>query len=268
MLKVGSLFSGIAGLDLGLERAGMKIQWFCENNPFCRRVLKKRYPRTICFTDVKYIQPTKFCKSIDVLAGGFPCQPVSLAGKRNGYLDPRWLWPEFYRCIEILKPKYVLIENVEGLKTYGLSAILTDLATEGYDAEWDCLPASILGAPHIRKRYFIVGYPSGYVRDEGTAIFDFEKFKEWAFSYINSDSSCTGSQSGDTYRLKRRRDITINTDGPLGGYGWWETEPRVGRVVNGSPVRLDRLRALANAVVPQLAEYVGYSLIEFHKSFS
>src|SRR5690242_18756815 len=159
MLTVGSLFSGIGGLDLGLERAGMRVLWQCESDPYCRAVLKKHWPHLRCFEDVQGITD---CPRVDVLAGGFPCQPVSLAGARRGVADERWLWPEFARLIRLLRPRYALMENVPGLLVGGgMAEVLGDLAAVGYDAEWDCVAAAHVGAPHLRFRVFIVAYPVG-----------------------------------------------------------------------------------------------------------
>ena len=158
-MTVGSLFSGIGGLDLGLERAGHTVQWQIEADPYCRRVLAQHWPHVPCHHDIKTVTAGDLTP-VDLLCGGFPCQPVSHAGLQKGTTDDRWLWPEFYRLIDVLRPRYVLLENVPGLLTAnGGSAfrgILADLATSGYDAEWDCLPAAAVGAPHLRYRVFII----------------------------------------------------------------------------------------------------------------
>lgn len=268
MLTAGSLFTGIGGLDLGLERAGIKIKWQCEKDYFCRQVLNSRWPTVPIFTDVKYIKRNGFLEKISLLVGGFPCQPVSLAGVRNGIRDYRWLWPDFKKAIHSLTPRYILIENVEGLRTNGLSGILSDLASLGYDAEWDCLPAAIVGAPHIRKRYFIVGYPVGTVQNEKPAIINFDAFKKWAFTHFVTNSTFQRLPQGGTHRLPLSRKYATNTDSPVRGFGWWTVEPNVARMVHGVPTRLDRHKALGNAVVPQLAEFIGHSLIQFDAKIS
>lgn len=159
MLCVGSLFSGIGGLDLGLERAGMRVVWQCEADEWCRRVLAKHWPDIPCYTDVRYI--TADAPPVDVLCGGFPCQPVSVAGKRLAQDDERWLWPEFFRVICALRPRIVIVENVAGLLARGIGDVLGDLAKAGYDAEWERLPAAAIGAPHRRERVWIMAYPCG-----------------------------------------------------------------------------------------------------------
>lgn len=167
-LTVGSLFSGIGGIDLGLERAGMHIKWMVENDPFCRLVLRHHWPHITLHENVKRkirLEP------VDVVAGGFPCQSVSLAGKRLHTEDARWLWPQMLSVIRQVEPRWVLVENVEGLRTKGLCEVLEGLAECGYDAEWDRIPASWVGAPHQRRRYFVVGYPEGSGLEEGACIF-------------------------------------------------------------------------------------------------
>src|SRR5437588_4892053 len=169
MLIVGSLFSGIGGLDLGLGRAGMSVAWQVENDPFCAAVLEKHWPGVKRYGDIREIRWEEV-ESVDLVCGGFPCQPVSLAGRRLGTTDDRWLWPEFARCVRTVRPRYVLVENVPGLLVRGMGDVLGDLAACGYDAEWDCLPAAAVGAPHLRYRVFIVAYPAGTQRDAGTEI--------------------------------------------------------------------------------------------------
>ena len=152
-LKVLDLFSGIGGFSLGLERAGMKTVAFCEIDPFCREVLVHHWPTSEIHDDVRSFHPDAHVR---VICGGFPCQPVSLAGRRRGASDERWLWPEFARLIRLLRPRYALMENVPGHLSMGFGRVCGDLAEIGYDAEWDCVPAAAVHAPHRRDRVFIV----------------------------------------------------------------------------------------------------------------
>lgn len=169
-MRVGSLFSGIGGIDLGLERAGMQVIWQSEIDPYACRILKKHWPDVPNLGDVRKIQ-WENVEPPDLIAGGFPCQSVSWAGDRRGQNDERWLWPEFARAISVLRPRYILAENVPGIlvpfeypKRSGqwwpapIEEVITDLAALGYDAEWENLPAVAFGAPHIRYRVFIVAY--------------------------------------------------------------------------------------------------------------
>lgn len=158
-LTVGSLFSGIGGLDLGLEWAGMETRWQVENDPFCQTILNKHWPDIPLYGDIHDLDPAEL-EPVDLICGGFPCQPVSLAGKREAQNDPRWLWPEFFRIVRFLRPSYVLVENVPGLASAGMGDVLGDLASIGFDAEWESFPAAAVGAPHLRYRIFIVAYPN------------------------------------------------------------------------------------------------------------
>lgn len=156
-LTVGGLFSGIGGWELGLERAGMRVLWHCEADPFARRVLREHWPEVPCYEDLRELRGADV-EPVDVLCGGFPCQPVSRTGLRAAQADERWLWPEFARLVDELRPRYVLVENVPGLLDGGLGDVLRDLAACGFDAEWDCLPAGAFGAHHGRDRVWLVAY--------------------------------------------------------------------------------------------------------------
>lgn len=158
MYRLISLFAGIGGIDLAFERAGFKTVAQVERDPFCLAVLAKHWPDVPRIEDVKDAGRHNL-PSVDVLAGGFPCQPVSVAGKRRGTQDERWLWPEFARLIGELRPRIAFMENVPGLLTAGGTTVLADLAALGYDAEWGVIPASAAGAPHRRERWFCVAYP-------------------------------------------------------------------------------------------------------------
>ena len=151
------LFSGIGGMSLGLERAGMRVVFQCEADAYCRRVLARHWPGVPCYHDIAHVD--QHAPRVDVLAGGFPCQPVSKAGRRRAQADERWLWPEFERIIGEFRPSWVIAENVPGLRRRGLALVLGGLADLGYDAEWIRLSAAAVGAPHLRERIFIVAYP-------------------------------------------------------------------------------------------------------------
>lgn len=165
-MRIGSLFSGIGGLELGLERAGVgHVVWQCEIDPTCREVLARHWPQATRFEDVRNATDLPV---VDVVCGGFPCQPVSVAGKRRAQADDRWLWPAFARVVEAIRPSVVVAENVPGLRNAGLRDVLADLAALGFDAEWACASAFDFGAPHLRRRFSIVAtHPDRVdVRDE------------------------------------------------------------------------------------------------------
>jgi DNA (cytosine-5)-methyltransferase 1 len=155
----GSLFAGIGGIDLGLERAGWQCRWQVEIDPFCRHVLEHHWPDVRRYGDIRDLN-WNGVERVDLLAGGFPCQPFSVAGQRRGKDDERWLWPEFAAAVRALRPRHVLVENVPGLLAGhgGMGNVLGDLAQLGYDAEWDSVPAAAVGAPHLRYRVWIVAH--------------------------------------------------------------------------------------------------------------
>ena len=146
-------------MDLGLERAGMDCSWQVEVDEYCRAVLEKHWPNVTRYEDIRSVD-FNHVPMVDVLAGGFPCQPVSIAGRRKGEEDDRWLWPYFKDAISKLGPRYIIVENVTGLLNRGMSRVLADLADCGYDSEWYRIPATFVGAPHRRWRIFIISYPS------------------------------------------------------------------------------------------------------------
>jgi len=160
-MQVGSLFSGIGGIELGLEMASKEFQpaWFVEREPYAQSILKRHWPEVKIYDDITRVNWNEV-ERVDVLTGGFPCQDISNAGKRVGIQGSRsGLWKEMFKAIRILRPRLVIAENVSALLNRGLNVVLADLASLGYNAEWDCIPASAVGAPHRRDRIFIVAYP-------------------------------------------------------------------------------------------------------------
>lgn len=229
-MRVLDLFSGIGGMSLGLERAGMTTVAFCEIEPFPRRVLAKHWPEVPCYHDVRTLTAAVLSADgigpIDVITAGFPCQDISVAGRGAGVEGERsGLWAEVVRLVRELQPRFVLLENSPSLCTRGGSAILAALADERYDAEWEGIPALSVGAKHIRARQFIVAYPS---------------------QERHGAPPC---------------EVFARRDGAFDGYRW-PSEPRVGRVADGVPDGVDRRAALGNAVVPQVVEWIGHRMLE------
>lgn len=261
-MKIGSLFSGIGGLELGLERSRLgSVSWQCEIDPFCRSVLAKHWPNVRRYEDVRAVDATS--PSVDVICGGFPCQDVSLAGKRAGLAGGRsGLWHEFARIIGELEPKIITIENVLGLRTSGLSRVLADLAALGFDAEWADLAASDVGAPHQRRRIFIVAtHPDRIdVRSEPGWL---ERACREAASEHRYDAPIGAAADSDCLRrLEQARSIATER-------GWsrhvgWELGD-VARMDDGFPAWVDvgpARKALGNAVVPACAEVIGRAIME------
>lgn len=241
-MKVGSLFSGIGGLDLGLERAGMTVAWQSEIDPYACKVLAKHWPGVPNHGDIKRID-WGTVEPVEVICGGYPCQPFSTAGKRQGEDDPRHLWPWVRDAISALRPRYAILENVRGHLSLGGVAVVGALAEIGYNAEWRVVSAAGMGAPHRRDRLILVAYP--HSQSEPISAFNDEQ--------IGMVADTTGK------RLQRGIRTVYEAGNGRGSAlrGGWEPEPRVGRVANGIPHRVDRLKGLGNAVVPQVAEYVG-----------
>jgi DNA (cytosine-5)-methyltransferase 1 len=159
VLTIGSLFAGIGGLELGLERAGLgPVLFQAERDPYCRGVLRRHWPDALLLRSVQEVRVGRV-PDVDLVCGGFPCQDVSLAGTGRGLEGERsGLWREFARVVRDLRPRFVVVENVAALRGRGLDRVLGDLAASGYDATWDCVPAAAVGAPHRRDRIFVVAW--------------------------------------------------------------------------------------------------------------
>jgi DNA (cytosine-5)-methyltransferase 1 len=310
-VNVGSLFAGIGGFDLGLERAGLCIAWQVELDPYCQAVLARRFPRARRFPDIREVG-AGILPPVDLLCGGFPCQDLSVAGKGAGIDGARsGLWSEFARIVRELRPRYVLVENVPALLSgkgrrwdrAPVGRVLGDLAALGYDAEWACLSAREFGAPHLRKRVWIVAYPDGGGREAEVGDLcegqpdasgcgpeladparDAEAWSEAAPGAERQRARPGGSEGGGralAHSDRDRRDEGIcvgagHTSGKGDALGLgprergqgrashaWTTEPDVGRVAHGVPDRVERLAALGNALVPQIAEWIGRRIIEY-----
>lgn len=265
-MNFGSLFAGIGGIDLGFERAGMACKWQVENDPYCIKILEKHWPHVKRYGDIKRLKGGELEK-VDVIAGGFPCQPVSTAGQRKGEKDERWLWHEFRRIIRALRPEYIVVENVPGLLNMGLNIVLGDLVSCGYDCEWESIPAIAFGAPHQRYRVFIVAHSYGR-RFKGTAISIRSRRQDEAqvIPHRNGEVKPPHKQGFKGYERTfggREKSRVFNHE-LLKEKTTWPIEPAVCRVVNGVPNRVDRIKALGNAVVPQVAEYVANCILR-HK---
>ena len=238
MYNLLDLFSGIGGFSLGLERSGgFKTVAFCEIESFCCKVLKKHWPEVPIYDDIRTLTASKLAGdgiAVDAICGGFPCQDISVAGKGAGIDGARsGLWSEYARLVGELRPKYVIVENVAALLGRGLERVLGDLAALRYDAEWHCIPASAVGAPHRRDRIWILSYPTR-TNDAG------ETKTGWAPLKLRECYS-------------RIREPIIRTA--------WGIEPNMDRVAYGVPASVDRVASLGNAVVPQIPEMIGRAIM-------
>lgn len=230
-----SLFTGIGGLDLAAEWAGFETVGQCEWADYPTKVLEKHWPDVPRWRDIRSLTKESFhertgLRTVDVISGGFPCQPFSIAGKRKGSEDDRYLWPEMLRVIEELRPAWVVGENVAGIVNMALDTVLSDLEAKGYAAGAFIIPACAVGAPHRRGRVAIIANTDsiGY---KGT-----KRLSE------NIEKIVTGT-------TRAYRTIAQFPD----GIDWMQRARESGflRRNNGIPHRLDRLRSLGNAVVPQ-----------------
>jgi DNA (cytosine-5)-methyltransferase 1 len=319
-LKILDLFSGIGGFSLGLEATGgFETAAFCDIDPYCRSVLKKHWPNVPIFEDIRKLKGTDI-GTVDIITGGYPCQPFSVAGKQKGVEDKRHLWPEYFRLIKECRPTWVIGENVSGHIKLGLDSVIEDLESEGYATRTFSISASSIGANHQRERIWIVANSNN--TGNRTPQYDCKQKQsknkqEWkehsqykfsgqsknvanaygvndaigrvdrtiqetggsgsidergsgtnanGFSQSSKnetlDSTITKSNIIGTQVQTKRQFTTEQMFGSKNSQSWWKTEPNVGRVVNGLPNRVDRLKALGNSLVPQIPFYIGQSIIQ------
>jgi DNA (cytosine-5)-methyltransferase 1 len=237
---IASFFSGIGGLEIGLEAAGLGPTVFqCELDPYARGVLERHWPAITRHDDITTLQPAAIPYA-DVWCGGFPCQDISVANREGIGIegDRSGLWFAWLELIRVARPDVVVVENVSALLGRGLGDVLRGLSEAGYDAEWETFAASDVGAPHLRQRTFVIAYSPDAV---GSRLAEWEGVRGYASTEL--EAAIRGS----------RPDVR-----------WWTPEPNVVRVVHGFPAQLrqDRIRCLGNSVVPQCAELVGRRVTE------
>jgi DNA (cytosine-5)-methyltransferase 1 len=243
VLSFGSLFAGIGGIDLGFERAGMVCEWQVEIDDYAYRVLAKHWPTVHRERDIRQCGAHNL-KPVDVICGGFPCQDISYAGKGAGLQGERsGLFFEVCRLASEMGPRFIVLENVAALLTRGLDSVLGTLASLGYDAEWDCIPAAAFGAHHIRERVFIVAFRS-----------DTERLRWERGRHVPKPIEAWSHE-----QFTRLLSAVVQHAVPAGSRGG---------ISDGIPKRVDRLRGLGNAVVPQVAEWIGRRLIQSAKTLS
>ena len=295
-----SLFSGIGGLDLAAEMAGFQTVGQCEWADYPTKVLEKHWPDVPRWRDIRTLTGESFyektgIRTVDVISGGFPCQPFSVAGKRKGREDDRYLWPEMLRVISELRPTWVVGENVAGIVNMALDQVYTDLENEGYAVRALIIPACAVDAPHRRDRCAIIGCRAleekhngrgwGTHSLENSDCVRFGKpgvlsqqpkrteLERDGKNVANSDlaglqgrnekelpkrpgkrtfrKSCAYVSDTESSELQGQRRTARGWRPEFGCSSWWPAEPNVGRVAHGVPSRVDRLKCLGNAVVPQ-----------------
>jgi len=334
MIKVFDICSGIGGFSLGLESTGAyKTVAFCENEEFCNKILNKHWPDVPIYNDLKELgnDPTKIQEEFDLICGGIPCQPFSVAGRKKGKEDDRHLWPYMFEIIKQKTPTWVVVENVGGFVNVALDDVCLDLETEGYATQSFIIPACGIEAPHRRDRVWIIGKSVEDTRctlrqgavEQGT---NENEVREGDANKLERSSSTPELDVANTNDTGHNRTPECETDGvrqeidegwqgqsqskssgqssisrgnmadakelsgdehvdesnkqcdeeqqqgvqaQLGGesgYGahfqkkQWEFEPAVGRVAHGIPDRVDRLKALGNAIVPQIIYHIGIAI--------
>jgi DNA (cytosine-5)-methyltransferase 1 len=305
-VNVLDIFAGLGGFSLGLERAGMQTVAFAEIEPYCRRVLAHHWPNVPCYHDVRHLNISNFkrvtgheASSIDLICGGFPCQGISVAGKGLGLEDERSaLWFEYARIIWEFRPSWVIIENVPALRSRGLDQVLGSLTKIGYDAEWNCIPSSCIGAPHRRDRIWIVAYPNERERERrATQPVRRRSRVEKKSQSIGANPDPAGLRWGtgrkgrltnglawlrdyprwnpaDTYsaELPQREGQRGNAreEFPTVERGFnpdvwqhrWPDEPALSVLDDGSTTGLDVATfAIGNSLVPQIAEAIGRAIL-------
>ena len=320
------LFSGIGGFSLGLEATGyFETVAFCDFDPYCQKVLRKHWPWVTIYDDVKELNSERLSANghteVDIITGGYPCQPFSIAGRQKGEQDPRHVWPEMFRLVKELRPTWVIGENVSGHIKLGLDTVLENLESEGYSARAFSISASSIGSNHQRERVWIIANTNElgwdnwiYNREERQVSNDKERNIEesesernrridrirqtseamedtrrtqWPWSFFQnqdedetregyadqfersgsapkSDVANTEVSDTDSEGLARRRSECElregQEEGEIGWSQWWQSEPNVGRVANGVPKRVDRLKSLGNSLVPMIPYYIGMSI--------
>ena len=310
------LFSGIGGFSLGLERAGFKTIAFCEKELYCRMLLQKHWKGVKIYNDIKDCKGKEIKEThgrVDLLTGGFPCQPYSVAGKQKGTSDDRYLWPDMFRVIREVQPTWIIAENVRGIINIQdgmvFETVCTDLEKEGFEIQTFIIPAAGVGAPHKRERVWIVGYSkhngslTSKIRtrnkeaDAGSQERKNQTIKPKRTSRSNNDEVMENSRrtlrqgsklsqenanenrkedanqferssSTSKYHVANSERIHVQGQQSRSGQeqsrrkGWWEFEPNVGRVANGVPGRVYRLKGLGNSIVPQIAEEIGKTIVK------
>ena len=312
-----SLFSGIGGMDLAFEAAGGRVAAMCEIDEFCRKVLRKHWPNVPIYEDIRTLRGDEF-GAVDVVFGGFPCQPFSVAGKQEGRNDDRYLWPEFSRLVEEIGPSWVVAENVPGILSLAADDVCQDLERLGYEVGIWNFEAAAVGSPHRRARIFFVGHADRSERkrddrrrpkSEGSASgcqslpnpesirwqgrCDTRGCGEGSGKRVRSEfgriysiipapdcERCEEQRSPISAREEFRSFECCSWRSPEPGLGgmvdglppwldgaiWWGEEPDIPRVARGVSARVQRLKALGNAVVPAQIYPIFRAIIEIERS--
>lgn len=271
-MNVLDLFSGIGGFSLGLEAVGFQTTQFCEIDPYCQKVLKKHWPEVPCHDDIKTYSP--ILGSAELVCGGYPCQPFSAAGKRQGEADERHLWPEMLRIIRSVRPRWVVAENVAGHIELGFDEVAASLAAEGFTIWTFIIPACAVDAQHRRDRVWIVANAKCSRRQQMRINPAGQSLPETVGKESSFGIGSGGADVADPESITVRPGLCTNEPTR---FGWrrpgdssgaregWPVEPELGRVAHGVSNRMDRLRGLGNAVVPQIAQIIGQAIMKYER---
>jgi len=269
-VKVLDLFSGIGGFSLGLEAAGMETVAFCEKDSFCRKVLQQHWPDVPVYEDVRALDGRAYRGSVDVVCGGFPCQPFSVAGLKQGKADDRHLWPEMLRIISECRPRWVIGENVSGFINMALDDVSSDLENEGYEVRTFVLPACSVDARHRRDRVWVLANTDDIRLEEHGLSEPTQPSEAGQGTQVLAYPYNQGLQGREeTRNAEGKGTATVEQStrlGELGGGGDWPPEPAVRRMAHGVPNRVDRIKALGNAVVPRLVQVIGELVVQVDAS--
>ena len=296
MLKLLDLFSGIGGFSLGLESTGgFETIAFVEKDDFCQKVLKKHWPNTTIEGDIRNVKGDKY--EADIITGGFPCQPFSVAGKRKGTDDDRYLWDETIRVVRECKPRWFIGENVEGLININNGLVLrqvqTDLEKEGFEVQCLVIPASGIGAWHQRKRIWIIAHNISNSNSIGYRGWNIKgcSIQGWTFLPRKQEGRKMGSKikgcneyvsNSESERTRKNNERLWESSGGINGRKttdrkytntketWWQTQSRICGVPNGVSFELDknrnnRVKSLGNSIVPQIVRELGFAILEAEK---
>jgi len=260
-MKHASLFTGIGGFDLAAQWMGWENVFQVEIDKFCTKVLEKNFPNIMRYGNIKEFDGTKYRGTIDIISGGFPCQPFSVTGKRKGKEDDRYLWPEMLRVIGEVRPTFIVCENVTGIIGMALDQVLTSLEDEMYHTETFIIPACAVNAPHQRNRIWIVAYTKSIKNQRRRQGRFYSESSGFSDERITTNTESKRLQDGGLQCWNETEFAKSYNDSPAYNWNSFPTQPPVCRRHDGISNRVDRIKSLGNAIVPQVA-YEIFKAIE------
>lgn len=269
-MKLGSCFAGIGGFELAARMAGIKTVWQIESDPYCKKINEKNFPEAKIYGRIEEVQP-EWLEPVDIISGGFPCQPFSIAGKQKGKADDRYLWPEMRRIIRGIKPTWVIVENVRGLISQDdgvvFEQVCTDLEATRYEVQPFIVPACAVDAPHRRDRVWILAYCEKLDDRKHTTGESKGQIQQFGVSDQSRNVAYPNGSGREEFNMSTKpigEGFDTGSDGTE-REEWVLSEPPVCGTDDGIPNRLDRIRALGNAIVPQVAYQIFRAIKEVHR---